>query len=895
MTTPFLYSVAEDLYRKTAGDLSRTVVVFPSKRAGLYLNEYLLRLSGGVPAWAPRYVTISELFSSLAPDMAVADRIDVALHIVRLFRELSGQDVSIDFFYGWAERILDDFEDVDKNLVDAKALFQNISDLKEIEADDFLTDGQREVLSRFFAEFDSSHKDFLRERYCELWNVLAPLYEKLNALLLGRGEAYEGALYRRVAERLEAGEVSLDASVEHYAFVGFNLLDGVEKSLFRSVRREGRAWFYWDYDAYYMGDAAGCHHEAGMFLRENLRLFPGELPASAFNNLSAHKKIVMASASTEAIQAQYAGAWVAENLTSDPRRTAVVLCNEGILQPVLHALPESVSDVNITKGFPLAHTEVVTLVEQTMSRWERERSTLGIGELLQKLQELVHDRAHAFVTRPEFSEERFEDVLQSEAYYQMLAMLERFSQVIGRHLQTLGGGFTLVTLRRLLRQLVRAATVPFSGEPVMGLQVMGVLETRCLDFERVIMLSVNDGTLPKKADYSSFVPYLLRRAFGMTTPERKTAVFAYYFYRLLQRADSVTMTYNSSTTGSGTGEMSRFMTQLLVEWPHAVEHITLNSNQQSCVRRPEDVAKPDDLLLRLFSERRGCVSLSPSAINTYLRCQLRFYYCFVLGIKEPEPDPEEILPNVLGTIFHRAAEIIYQKPEGATKRLIMKEELEGLLQSPRRLGEVVRQAFQDSETDYRVLEARVVEMYLRSLLKYDAAHAPFHIIGTESRADLWVDVTDAATGTTVPVNIGGIVDRIDDIGVAGGCRIVDYKTGGKEESAENLDELFRQGSNKKYMFQTFVYAHALADATDGRLVPALFFVNHAARKDYTPLLTMGSRKNRQTIEDFRPYRQEFVARLRALLAEMLDRSRPFSVPQKENICSSCPYYSLCYR
>ena len=892
--TPFLQYVAEDLYRKTGGDLSRTVVVFPSKRAGLYLNEYLLQFSGASPIWAPRYTTISELFSALVPDLVVADRIDVVLHIIRLFEELTGDVVSVDWFYGWAERILDDFEDVDKNLVDADSLFKNLSDIKEIEKEKFLTPEQTEVLRRFFSEFDPRHNDVLRERFSKLWNVLARLYHRLNAILGENGEAYEGALYRTVVERLGRGEVALDDAVEHYAFVGFNLLDGVEKTLFRQVKEEGRAWFYWDYDRYYISGEGGCNHEAGMFLRENLELFPNELPKEYFDNLSKRKEIVMAAASTEAIQAQYVGAWTAKNLTADHRHTAIVLCNEAILQPVLHALPGDIHEVNITKGFPLAHTEVVTLVEQTFGRWEREKTTMGIGELLERLQEKVRKSAHEYVVRPEFSPERFEDVLQSEAYYMMLALLENFSTVVVRHLATLQGDFTLVTLRRLVRQMVRTATVPFSGEPVVGLQVMGVLETRCLDFERIIMLSVNDGMLPKKADYSSFVPYLLRRAFGMTIPERKTAVFAYYFYRLLQRASHVTMTYNSSANAGSTGEMSRFMTQLLVEWPHPVRHLTLNSSQSSMLRRPECVEKPDNLL-RHFKKEEDCIKLSPSAINDYLRCQLKFYYCHVMGIKEPQPDPEEIQPNVLGTIFHRAAEIIYEKPDGAEKRLVTKEEINTLLKSPERLRAIVRQAFADEQTDYRLLQGRVVEIFLKSLLKYDASREQFHIIDTERHESVDIDVEVPGGSTKVKVRIGGIIDRIDDIDAGNGLRILDYKTGGVEESAQTLEDLFKQGNNKHYMLQTFLYCLMLADKVKGPLVPSLFFVNHASRKDYSPRLMMGDSRNKMPISDFHPMRTEFEERLKLLLAEIFDSSLPFAVPEKDKVCLSCPYSPLCYK
>ncbi len=903
--TPFLQHVAADLFRKTQGDLSRTLIVFPSKRAGLYVNEYLLDLAGESPLWAPRYTTISELFADFAPDLAVADRIDATLIIVELFQQLTQQPVSVDWFYGWAERILDDFEDVDKNMVNADALFQNVADIKEIEQMDYLTESQQQVLERFFKEFDPSRRGQLREKYEQLWRVMKSLYVQLNERLAQQGQAYEGALYRRVVERLQHDEIQLDAQVDHYAFVGFNLLDRVEREFFAKVRREGRAWFYWDYDRYYQhqpGDPDALRgYEAGLFLSENLKAFPNELPPACFDNLLQPKEIVMAAASTEAIQAQYVAPWLGQHLTADKRRTAVVLCNEALLQPVLHALPKDIHEVNITKGFPLAHTEAVTFVERELARWEREKTTLGIAQLLERLLEKVRQRAHDFVCREDFSEQRFEDVLQSEAYYQMLGLLERFAQVLMKHVARLQGDFTLVTLRRLIRQMVRTATIPFSGEPVVGLQVMGVLETRCLDFDSVILLSANDGVLPKKADYTSFVPYLLRRAFGMTVPERKTAVFAYYFYRLIQRASHVTMTYNTSATTAGAGEMSRFMTQLLVEWPYRVEHLTLNSSQAPTMRRPAAQPKPADLAQRLVHESRGIISFSPSALNTYLNCQLRFWYRYVEGIEEPKPDPDEIQPNVLGSIFHKAAEIIYQPEHKGTARTIATDELRLLLQEPERLRGIIRRAFEEEETTFRLLQSRVVEMFLRGLLTYDSKKTPFRIIGTEKAVESVFDIDDGQGGT-LPVRIGGIIDRLDDMGCEGHAagstlRIVDYKTGGKEESAASLDDLFRQGSNKHYMLQTFIYSLILLrDYRVARpIVPALFFVNHAARKDYSPLLLMGKGKDKQTVTDFSVYREEFEQRLLALLAEILDTSIPFSVPESDSACRSCPYYSLCYR
>ena len=361
------------------------------------------------------------------------------------------------------------------------------------------------------------------------------------------------------------------------------------------------------------------------------------------------------------------------------------------------------------------------------------------------------------------------------------------------------------------------------------------------------------------------------------------------------------MTYNTSATTAGAGEMSRFMTQLLVEWPYRVEHLTLNSSQAPTMRRPAAQPKPADLAQRLVHESRGIISFSPSALNTYLNCQLRFWYRYVEGIEEPKPDPDEIQPNVLGSIFHKAAEIIYQPEHKGTARTIATDELRLLLQEPERLRGIIRRAFEEEETTFRLLQSRVVEMFLRGLLTYDSKKTPFRIIGTEKAVESVFDIDDGQGGT-LPVRIGGIIDRLDDMGCEGHAagstlRIVDYKTGGKEESAASLDDLFRQGSNKHYMLQTFIYSLILlGDYGVARpIVPALFFVNHAARKDYSPLLLMGKGKDKQTVTDFSVYREEFEQRLLALLAEILDTSIPFSVPESDSACRSCPYYSLCYR
>ena len=309
----FLQLVATDLLHKFGHDLSKVVVVFPNKRASLFLNDYLSK-EASQPIWAPRYITINELFRAFG-DRNINDSIDTICRVHQHYVKATGDMVSLDNFYGWAERLLSDFDDVDKNMADASALFQNIRDLRELERTDYLTEEQTEVLQRFFKEFDPEHQSEIRERFSRLWNALLPIYEQLNEELASEGLAYEGAAFRRTVERLKAGEVAPPAHVDKYVFVGFNVLDRVEWQLFSQLQKMEKALFYWDYDKYYLpsekerflseddrqlsleerrfSQLLWEDAEAGLFLRQNLQQFPNELPAEHFDNLRHIEKVEM--------------------------------------------------------------------------------------------------------------------------------------------------------------------------------------------------------------------------------------------------------------------------------------------------------------------------------------------------------------------------------------------------------------------------------------------------------------------------------------------------------------------------------------------------------------------------------------------------------------------------
>lgn len=930
----FLQLVAHDLLRKYHNDLSRIVVVFPNKRASLFLNDYLVQ-DAATPIWAPSYITINELFQSLGR-WQINDPIDTVCRVAQFYKEETHDDVSLDNFYGWAERILSDFDDVDKNMADAGQLFRNLQDLREIEQNDFLTEEQVAVLRKFFSDFDPHNQSEIRQRYSRLWNALLPIYTKLNEELAQENKAYEGAAFRDAVLRLRSGKTSLPDHVEKYVFVGFNVLDKVERALFSTLQDMGKAAFYWDYDRYYLPTAADRKAElaaqlaatergelrpfyaepveAAKFLLENLRDFPNELSEEHFDNLRHIEHMEMVAASTESMQVQSVAPWLQKNLTTDPKRTAVVLCNESLLQPLLHALPPEIEDVNVTKGYPLNHTSAATLVERELARAEQNATLLSANEVLEGIIRRLTDEAKVLVGAEDFDLTRFDHVLQSEAYAQMDALLHRILQVAkaGR-LEVLPA-----TLRRIVRQVVRQSVIPFAGEPAVGLQVMGVLETRCLDFEHIIMLSVNEGALPQKANDNSFIPYLLRKAYELVTPERRTAVYAYYFYRLIQRAKRVRLLYNSSSDGIVAGEKSRFLTQLMVESDLNIKHVTLNSTPEGVVAAPEAKTKPQNLLDRLCRKKGSDdetyddhPSLSPSAINTYMRCPLSFYYKYVEGIKEATPKSDEVQPNTLGTIFHNAAEAIYKELKMAQNGRDNKTFFSALEKNDARLDHFINAAIERTKQDTHAQVVTtpylvsVVRLFLKSLLHYDREHADFRVLGLEEKHELQLPLP--GEGKYGYIKIGGYVDRLDEIVVNGErhLRIVDYKTGGKEQRAKSIDEIFdKRGKDQlNYMLQTFIYAEAVQTErqknpgkyADLPIAPTLFFVHRSRAKDYSPYLKV----EKGEIMDFEQQVPEFRERLAQLVSEILDTSQPFTpvadCDKPEGTCKLCAYRALCHQ
>lgn len=942
----FLACVARDLMQRFGNDMTNVTVVFPNKRARLFLNEELLSRTAS-PMWAPRYATIGELFDSVVGD-EVMEPIPAICRLYHIYKEAIGTKAeSLDMFWGWGEILLQDFEDIDKHMVDADALFLNALELNRMDSLDFLTDDQRAALEHFFGTLVSENKTRIQERFAELWAIMPRLYHGIRENMPDGVMPYRGALERKAVENM--------ALLEHdeerrYCFVGFNMLSETEKKLMSYLHGSGKALFYWDYDVMYQGKR---DFEAGDFIRENLLRFPNAMAGyDIYDNLVHKTDVTFVSTSTDSIATRYIPEWLGEHLTATERETALVLCDEHQLQTVLHAIPDDEGktgtprDVNITMGYTLTGTPVFSLVMALIALqtdgWDEKRRRFRLSFLktvtmhpysthlddalwnrridTTVASDLVEYLDAAVTALAEKAKENgdFDDVLMLESIYLMHKALRQFLDVVTDaeyplHMQP-------ATLRRLLRRVLGTRSIPFNGEPAQGLQVMGVLETRCLDFRNILMLNVGEGFLPKSGMDNSMIPFTLRVGFGLTTIRHRVAVFAYYFYRLIQRAEHVTCIYNENSSGNVRHEMSRFLRQLQAETELPIRYLRLEASQESVLTALDEIPKNREIL-RLLHERHdlrvntSARPLSPSAINRYLDCKMKFYLSSVCGMRiEQDPD-DGIDARMMGNIFHNAAEQIYKEMMSHAKgNTITREQISAYTKDKgERLQHIIDEQFaiECNVTDFRgenILIREVIERYLLNLLRWDARHAPITI--EEMESDVFMPIDVRVGEETVSILTGGRVDRMDTLCDGEGrrqWRIVDYKTGAHENVVSKLDNIFMSGNmHAGYYLQTFLYALAARHMgkTSLPIRPVLFYPAHAGREDYDPTMRIGAGDDLRTddngmpsgpVIDIAPYEEAFVSGLAEVVAEIFSPDVPFSKTPNAEACKYCDYRKLCNR
>jgi CRISPR/Cas system-associated exonuclease Cas4 (RecB family) len=958
--------------------------VFPNKRSGIFFRKYLSE-AAVKPVFSPSILTISDLFRKLNPKRQ-ADRIKLLFMLYDIYKRQSNSDETFDDFIYWGEMLLNDFDDIDKYLVDARQLFTNITDLNHIdETFTYLTPSQIRAIRSFWSSFrqggndNADHYDSNRRFFLHVWELLYPVYTELRKRLTDEGMAYEGMIYREVVENL--GKIP-SLPFKKIVFIGFNALTKAEKMLFKHLKEQGIADFYWDYASEKIKDE---DNRASFFMRENLCMFPSEhaLPEEEPEQTQ-FEMIGIPSRIGQAKQVYTLLEKLSEKETmhaDEAMRTAIVLPDEQLLLPVLNAIPETVSCINVTLGYPLSGTLVASLMNFLQSLRKNVRRT--DDDLLFYHRDVIAVLQHKYISSalpaetsalvkditernqiyipvktfektplltllfsvPVTAAETFDyltkilktlnmrfstadntnagtsdtnagtrdknagtnerisdtdtesnimsDTLEQEFLFYYYSMVNRMRELI----REAGTVLSTETCFRLLKKMTDFTKIPFHGEPLSGLQIMGTLETRALDFENIILLSVNEGIFPAKNTANSFIPYHLRRGFDLPSPERQDAIWSYLFYRMIYRAKKVTMLYDTRADGLQSGEASRFIRQLIYHYKTPVCRKLPVYDVSSSHVAPLCVDK-DEETMRLLTAYETDKSLSASAINIYLDCPLKFYFSALKGINEEDTVSETLENDTFGTLLHHVMELTYKPLCGK----MVTADLLNLAAQEKNMTAIIQQVFADdffhSEkphplTGQAYLYGETIRKYVCKALEYDRSTPPFVYIGSEKLFHTSLEIKGGRK-----IRIKGFIDRIDRIGDM--VRITDYKSGRPSAlTFGSMESLFDTTAKerKKAILQVFLYAWIYAKVDGEKNIrPAVYYMrNLFGQGEFDPLIRQVNGKEKTVIENFSLYHEVFEEHLRTCLNEMFDAEKPFTQTQNSSVCEYCPFTGICGR
>ncbi len=958
----FLTELAEQLYKKYGSDISKLTILFPTQRARLFFSEALVSVMPNNVCWSPKYTTIDEIMSSISTLQPV-DNIRLVAELFTIYSKYHQEE--FDSFYHWGQMLISDFDMVDKYRVDALKLFQNVADIKEIEADvSYLTDEQREYIKRFWKTVN--HIDDIgeqKEYFLKIWRSLPTIYTEYKEHLRALGFGYTGMIYRDAAERIDSATYPLLAD-RKFVVAGFNALSDCEKALFNHLKVAYNADFAWDYnDYYYLNDT----QEAGRFIRQNVKFFPPTIEIS-HNNLKGNiVNLTVASTTTSVSQCSYVSQILEqiaernEDGTFKPldRDTAIVLTDENLLVPLLYALPDwakgrsesNQNGINVTMGYPLRSTFAYSFIERLLELQAHARvkddvetfycadieglithpylsdtapncvatlrdkiveehlyyiskemlSELSLAQYIytipQNAQELLH---YIDTICTKILEKESDDELNVEYMLRIRTALRQLANVV----ESCKIPLTVKLCMSLIRRYVQSVRIPFEGEPLEGLQIMGILETRNLDFKNVIVLSMSESNFPgTKITDNSYIPYSLRFGYNLPTPEHHQGVYAYYFYRLIQRAENVWLLYSSTADEKGSGEQSRYISQLKYESGIPINFTKVVTPVN--VVHQGDISVPKDAraLRELEKYTSANKTLSPTAVSTYVHCPLKFYYRYIAGIKVEDSLDESLDDRDFGNIFHKAAENLYMGIVGK------KNTLHNLLQiTDDKIEEAADLAIAKEYFDAESLEGRklngemmivrkIIIRYLKfNLLAYDVANHNFTIENLEYKYSH--PFTFSSAGKNITVNLEGRADRIDRLD-KDTLRIIDYKTGSPALNHQSYDKLFNgtYSHRQSNTINTLMYAMIAYAKYDCEVQPALYYLRGMHDKNYSPLLIegQGAGRNAITIVRYSEIADRFEQELFAVLGKLFDPQIPFTQAEDEATCSRCDYARLCNR
>lgn len=960
---PFLYQVATLFYQQYGAEIHRLAFVFPNRRAGLFFQKYLSEISEK-PLFSPSILTINDLFMQLS-GMHPADKIQMLFRLYELYKQRSGSSESFDEFIYWGEMLLNDFDDIDKYMVDARMLFRNVSDLKSLDDDfNYLSPEQVQAIRSFWSSFYPKGDSPNQQHFLELWEILYDLYAGLRTSLAKDGCGYDGMIFREVVEQLEKEPMS-DFPFDQVVFVGLNALSISEERLLLALQKKGVADFYWDYVGPWVTDP---ENKASFFLERNLRLFPSRMQLPATGPVQAEIRVMgVPSAIGQAKQVYPILQALADEqqLTDESAlRTAIVLPDEHLLVPVLNAIPEAIQHINVTMGYPLAGTPVAALMEYilTLQKNIRYIDRVPVFYFRDVLPILNHQ--YVMAAAPEEVSQLVKDMTAGNRIYVHAADLNRHEllsilftpvqnteelsdylihvlealnaclrnkrpnpddeEMISNSTQTAADieqefifhyfatvnrmkevmreakiEMRLDTYFRLLKRMTDLITIPFEGEPLSGLQVMGVLETRALDFDRLIILSMNEGIFPLKKAANSFIPYNLRRGFGLPTYEHQDSVWAYHFYRLIRRAKQVTLLYDTRTTGLQTGEVSRFVHQLRYHYQYPlIDELVVYDVASSAVPpiSVQKTAEVEKLLSDFLSG--GPRALSASAINTYLDCPLKFYFSVLEQIQEEDEITETVERDVFGSILHKVMEDLYAPFKG---KLVTADLLKLLRKDQPLLTGTIARAFAElffKSPVVRPLEGEnfltgeMIRKYAEKILEQDARFTPFHYIESEKKVRATITLSDKRV-----VQLKGFIDRVDSLDRV--LRIVDYKTGSGKLEFESVEGLFDKEAKDrpKAVMQVFLYAwmyQQLPEYTGMPIQPAIYYLRTLFQRSFDPVVEQKKGRGKaDKVNSFQDFAADFEDKLRQCLDEIFNLDIPFTQTETGKACAYCSFRGLC--
>ena len=922
--TPFLKQVARHYYTKEA-DISSLCFIFPSRRSLRFFEHYLgeeVAASGRGPVVSPRLFTMND-FVARTTSETPSDRIQLLLELYSCYRKLNQKAEPLDDFIFWGDTLLGDFDDIDKYLVDPGQLFANVSDIKEMQDDwSYLTEPQREALQRFTRHFLTPGA--VKEGFLSIWRILLPLYGDFRQALRDKGLCYEGMMYRDLCDRFEresAADIfaARHEGVRRFVFVGLNALNECERVLLRKMHKARMCEFCWDFRSDAIRDA---DNKSSVFLGTFTKEFPSAfepdpegLPDTEFNLLSVPGGIAQAKQLPEILACCDAHPGI---------ETAVVLPDEKMILPVLSTIPEHIDKLNVTMGYPIDGSQMWALLSdiallQTHLR-EREPDwhfyhrqvwavasnaivrTVLSEEGARQLDAIRRERRYyipqsAFAGDPVL-EAIFRPVAtRPEADASQVAALCRYLQnvlttvapllknVPGMELEldfakvcheALGRlleyelPLLSISFFRLLSQILSSSTVPFQGEPLQGLQIMGPLELRAMDFDNLIILNFNEGVFPRRSVSASFIPPELRRGFGLPTYEYQDAVWAYYFYRSIQRARKVWMVYDSRTEGLKGGEPSRYLRQLEMHFGVKVQHFEAIAPLGKGVDG-DSIPKTQAHLDALHGGR-----LSASSVKSYLTCPVKFFYSKVEALEAEKEVSESLDAGMLGNVLHKTMQELY--PERCELDTAL---LEGLLKDKKRVrGIVEKNICQELKTfevaGRNLVFADVICSYVEAVLKADLEQVreggAIRILGTEK-----LEKMDIGGFSFV-----GYIDRLDSPS-KGTLRVVDYKTGRVEPEDLYFDE--KTGKVPQIGLQLYLYKRLVAAYAAGRTVTGAI---------YKPAALMGGDPVIAHELD-EEYCRKMDAELDAVLSEISDLSVPWVRTDNTDDCKWCDFRAICGR